>query len=69
MNYFVFYVKDSEPKVKSFETLGKARTFVDNFKSDLENGYWVEHIIKGEFIEFYDGGLHVLSELKKCRKK
>lgn len=68
MKYFVFYVKNSSPKVKSFETLGKARVFADKFKSDLNNGYWIDYIIKGEFIDFYDG-VHLLPELRKCQKK
>lgn len=68
MKYFVFYVKNSEPKVKSFNTLGKARVFVDKFKSKPYDGYWVEHIMKGEFVQFYEEGLHLLRDLKNGKK-
>jgi len=66
MKYLVFYIKNSEPKVKSFETLGRARVFADKFKTNLDTGDWIDYIIKGEFIEVYDG-LPVLKNLTKSK--
>ena len=54
-----------EPKVKSFPTLGKARSFAERYNKKSDDDNWVEHIIKGEFVEFYDNGLHLLKELIK----
>jgi hypothetical protein len=69
MKYFVFYVKGCEPKVKSFSTLGKARTFAEKYDKRSNEDNWVEHIIKGEFVEFYVNGLHIFRELIKNVKK
>lgn len=69
MKYFVFYVKGCEPKVKSFPTLGRARVFAEKYDDSSNEDNWIEHIIKGEFVEFYENGLHLLKELKKNGKK
>lgn len=56
--YIVFYVKNSEPKVKGFKNLKLAENFADKFKKSLENGlengYWIDYIVEGQFVKIYD---------------
>jgi hypothetical protein len=65
MKYFVFYVKECSPRVKSFESLNKARVFAEKLDRKKNDDNWVETIIKGEFVDFFENGMHLLKDLAK----
>jgi len=49
--YIVFYVRNSEPKVRKFETLEEAEEFANTIEEvgDPMNT-WVDYIVKGKII-------------------
>lgn len=49
--YIVFYVQDSDPKVKKFETLAEAKKFAKRInKSNSREHTWVDFIVKGKIL-------------------
>lgn len=46
--YYIIYTENSEPKIKKFKTYSTLCKFLDKFKVDTRNGYWLDFIIKGQ---------------------
>lgn len=46
--YYVEYIEDSTPYLKSFETKASADKWIAKFKKDLKNGNWIELYFYGE---------------------
>lgn len=64
MKYFVHYVEDSTPKIKSFKTKRSMQAFLDKFlkKTDPAQGYWVDFIFKGKILSYNDYYQDLLEE-------
>lgn len=57
--YFVHYVEDCTPKLKSFTSKQKMESFLKSFskKEDHENGYWIDFSFHGKVLThnpYYD---------------
>jgi len=48
--YFIHYVENSSPKIKGFKSESSANRFVEDFSHKPEDGYWIDFIVKGEFL-------------------
>ena len=58
MKYYINYVSDSSPYLKTFKTKKAMDKFIKNFTIDLQNGYWIEFAFKGT--------LYFKSSNRKC---
>lgn len=56
MKYFVHYVEDSSPKIKSFKTKRSMDSFLKKFSKLInhDNGYWVDFAFSGKILSCDD---------------
>lgn len=69
MNYFVHYVLDSTPLIKTFKTKKAAKEWMSKFEEDKVNGDWIDFLVKGSIIESDEYYEEQIKAAKKSNRK